>query len=175
MASLTGGNAPVACGTDPTPFSAPNPTTATAITKAWALAPGTPQAGTVYQLDVEFTGTFEANAMAFQVNIGGVWTQMSPAVAATAWSAGTVIAGWLSLRIRVLSATQARFALAGAVSETATSVTPSTGSAALAPLSQTLTIAAGSTITLGVLFGASNAAQGLASYGSHFLTVGAQG
>ena len=174
LASLTGANAPVACATDPTPFSAPNPVAAAALTKAWPLTPGTPQAGQVYQLATEITATFEANAMAFAVQIGGTFTQISPAVAATAYGAGTILAGWLVLTVRVLSATTARFALAGAVSETTTSVTPSTGSIALAPLSQTLGIAAGNTIALGVLFGASNAAQGAASYGSTFLSIGAQ-
>lgn len=173
-ASLTGGNAPPSVQTDPTSFSSGNVTTAAPITKAWGMVPGTPQAGQVYQLDTEFTGTWEGNAMAFNVQVGSTWAQFSPAVGAPSWSASTVIAGWLLLKVRILSATTARFALGGAIGETASSYTPGTGSIALAPLSQTLTVAAGNTIALGVLFGASSAGQGLASYGSDFTTIGGQ-
>ena len=177
LASLTGGNAPASVQTDTTNIVASNPITAAAITKAYSMAPGTPQAGQVYVLEADFTATWESNAMAFQVGIGSpaAWTQMSPAVAAGAFSGGAVLAGWLRLTIRVLSATQARFALAGAVSETVTSVSPGSGSAPLSPLSQTLTVAAGDAIGLGVLFGASSGPQGLGTYGSTWLAIGAQG
>jgi len=175
MALLTGGNAPASIQTDPTEITATNPTTATAITKNWTLLPGTPQAGTVYQLATELTGTGEGNALAFAVSIAGTWIQLNPAVGAPSFSAGAVIAAWLNLTIRVLSATTARFALAGAIAETASSWTPSTGQIAICPLSQTLTIAAGDTIALGALFGASTAGQALASYGSHFVTINGAG
>lgn len=175
LAGLTGGNAPASVQTDATNIVASNPTAATAITRTWGMLPGTPQAGQAYGLTAELTGTWEGNAMAFNIAIAGSWTQFSPAVAAGAFSSGAVIAGWLELTVRVLSANQARFALKGAVSETATSVSPGSGSVALAPLSQTLTVAAGDTLALGVLFGASNGAQGIATYGSDFMTVGSQG
>ena len=171
LASLTGGNAPPAVQTDPTSITVTNPTTATALTKLWTLLPGTPQAGTVYGLSCEFTGTWEGNALAFNIGIAGTFTQFNPAVGAPSFSAGAVIAEWLNLTVRVLSATTARFALAGAIAETASSWTPSTGQIAIAELSQTLTIAAGNTIALGVLFGASTAGQAIASYGSTFLTI----
>lgn len=177
LATLTGGNAPPSVQTDATNIPASNPTTATAITKAWGMLPGTPVAGQVYTLTTELTGTWEGNALAFNVGItpaGGTaaWTQFNPAIAAGAWTAGTIVGGWLALTVRVLSATQARFAIYGAVSESTVSVTPSTGSAAVAPISQTLAIAAGDSVAIGVLFGASNAAQGIASYGSTFTTIG---
>jgi hypothetical protein len=178
MANLTGGNTPVGCDTDPTSYTPGNVTAATALSKTWTFLPGTPVAGTVYQLDTELTATLEGNAMAFAValnNGSGVnWTQMNPALSASAYTSGTVIGGWLSLRIRVLSPTTARFALCGALSETTVSVSPTVGSTALAPLSQTLTVAAGTAVTLGVLFGASTSGQGAASYGSSWLTLGAQ-
>jgi hypothetical protein len=175
LASLTGGNAPASVQTDPTEITATNPTTATAITKNWTLLPGTPQAGTVYQLATELTGTGEGNALAFAVSIAGSWVQFNPAVGAPSFSSGAVIAAWLNLTIRVLSATTARFALAGAIAETASSWTPSTGQIAICPLSQTLSIAAGDTIALGLLFGASTSGQAAASYGSTWLTLSAQG
>jgi Protein of unknown function (DUF2793) len=175
MALLTGGNAPSADQTDPTEITATNPTTATAVTKSWALASGTPQAGTVYRMSTELTGTWEANALAFAVSIGGTWTQFNPAVGAPSFSAGAVIAAWLNLTVRVLSATTARFALSGAIAETASSWTASTGQVSICPLSQTLTIAAGDTIALGLLFGASTAGQAAASYGSTWTCIGAQG
>jgi hypothetical protein len=71
----------------------------------------------------------------------------------------------------VISATQARFFLKGAASETSTSVSSSTFQTPLAPASQVLTIAAGATLTLGYLFGASNASQAMTTYGSDFLTL----
>ena len=175
MALLTGGNAPASIQTDPTEITATNPTTATALTKSWSLASGTPQAGTAYQLSTELTGTAEGNAIAFAIAIAGTWTQFNPAVGAPSFSSGAVIAAWLNLTIRVLSATTARFALAGAIAETASSWTPSTGQIAICPLSQTLTIAAGDTIALGILFGASTAGQAAASYGSTWITIGAAG
>lgn len=175
LASLTGGNAPASPRTDTTNIVASNPVTATAITRTWTMLPGTPQAGQAYGLTTELTGTWEGNALAFNIAINGAWTQFSPAVAAGAFSSGAIIAGWLELTVRVLSATQARFALKGAVSETATSVSPGSGNVALAPLSQTLTVAAGDTLALGVLFGASSGGQGIASYGSNWLAIGAQG
>jgi hypothetical protein len=175
MALLTGGNAPPGVQTDPTEITATNPTTATAVTKLWTLLPGTPQAGTVYGLSCEFTGTWEANALAFNIGIAGSWTQFNPAVGAPSFSAGAVVAGWLNLKVRVLSPATARFALFGSIAETASSVTPSTGQVDVTPLSQTLPIAAGDTIALGVLFGASTAGQALATYGSDWTTTGAQG
>lgn len=171
LAQLTGANAPPTVETDPSGFNSGNVTAATAITKAWSMLPGTPVAGTVYRLRTEFTGTWEGNAMAFDVAVAGSWTQFSPAVAAGSFSNGAVIAGWLVLTVRVLTATTARFALAGAVSETATSVSPGSGSAPLAPLSQTLAVAGGDTLALGVLFGASTSGQGIATYGSDFETA----
>lgn len=171
LASLTGVNTPVASQSDATGFSPGNVTTATAMTKAWTMLPGTPAAGTVYHIITEFTGTFEANALAFDVQIGVTWTQFTPAVAASAWSAGQVIAGWLDLTVRVLTATTARVSLKGAISETTTSISSATFQGALAPVSQSLTIAAGTTLTLGYHFGAGNAAQGLATYGSDFITL----
>jgi hypothetical protein len=175
LASLTGGNAPASVQTDPTEITATNPTTATALTKAWSLLPGTPQAGTVYQMSTELTGTWEANALAFNVEVGGVWIQLNPSVGASSFSAGAVFAAWLNLTIRVLSATTARFALAGAIAETASSWTASTGQVSICPLSQTLTIAGGDTIALGIYFGASTAGQAAASYGSTWTCIGAQG
>jgi len=172
---LTGGNAPVACQADPTEYSPGNVTAGTAFTKSWSMLPGTPVAGTVYQIDCELTATFEANALAFGVLINGTFTQMNPAISASAFSSGAVLAGWLSLRARVLSATTARVSLRGAVSETTSSVSPGSGSLAYAPLSQTLTVAAADTLAIGYLFGAGNASQGAASYGSTLLTVGGQG
>lgn len=175
MASLTGENAPAQVSTDASSYSPGNITSAGAMTKSWPLLAGTPVAGTVYSLTTEFSGTWEANALAFAVGINNgsstTWTQMNPAVGSSAWAASTVIAGWLSLTVRVLTSTTARVALAGTVSETTTSITPSTGSCGLAPLSQTLTVGAGYTVALGYLFGASNAAQGLATYGSTFTQV----
>jgi len=173
LASLTGANAPPSVQTDPTEITATNPTTATAVTKLWPLLPGTPQAGTTYQLTCEFTGTWEGNALAFNIGIAGSWTQFNPAVGAPSFSAGAVVAGWLNLKVRVLSASTARFALFGSIGETASSVTPSTGEVGVTPLSQTLPIAAGNTIALGVLFGASTGGQALATYGSDFTIVGA--
>jgi hypothetical protein len=175
MALLTGGNAPASIQTDPTEITATNPTTATAITKSWSLAAGTPQAGTVYGLSTELTGTWEANALAFNVGIAGTFTQLNPSVGAPAFSAGAVFAAWLNLTIRVLSATTARFALAGAIAETASSWTASTGQVSICPLSQTLSIAAGDSIALGIYFGASTAGQAAASYGSTWTCIGAQG
>jgi hypothetical protein len=174
MAMLTGGNAPVACQTDPTSYTPGNVTAGTALTKAWPMLGSTPVAGTVYELSVDFTATFEGNAMAFGVFVNGAFTQMNPAVAATAFTAGTVLSGWLNLAVRVQSASTARFRLAGAVSETTVSVTPSTGSIAYSPLSQTLTVAAAYTVSIGALFGASTSGQGLATYGSYWTTLGSQ-
>lgn len=171
LASLTGTNTPVASQSDATSYSPGNVTTATAFTKSWTMLPGTPAAGTVYHIITEFTGTFEANALAFDVQIASTWTQFTPAIAAAAWSAGQVIAGWLDLTVRVLTASTARVSLKGAVSETTTSISSSTFQGPLAPVSQSLAIAAGNTLTLGYHFGASNAAQGLATYGSDFLTL----
>lgn len=174
MALLTGGNAPPAVQTDPTEITASNPVAATAITKSWSMAAGTPQAGTVYQLETEFTCTFEAIALAFGVMVGGTFTQMIPSVGAPAFSAGAVLGGWLELKIRVISASQARFALLGAVG-TQSSYTPGTQQLSITPISQTLTIAAADTVSIGCYFGASNASQGIATYGSHFTVIGAQG
>lgn len=171
LASLTGGNAPVACSADPTSYNPGNVTTATAFTKFWTMLPGTPSAGTVYMISTEFTGTWQGNALAFAVDVAGTWTSMAPSVGTGAFSSGATIAGWLVLTVRVLSATTARFALAGAIGETASSVTPGSGSVPLAPLSQTLTVAAADNIALGYLFGASSSGQGLATYGSTFLTI----
>ena len=173
LASLTGANAPPAVQTDPSGYNTGNVTSATAITKAWSIAPGTPVAGAVYRLEVEFTGTWGANAMAVNVQVGGTWTQFAPSVGAPSWTSGTTIAGSLKMTARVLSSTTARIAVAGSIGETGSSYTPGTGSIALALLSQTLTIAAGDTLALGILFGASTAGQGIASYGSDFTTIGA--
>lgn len=171
LASLTGLNTPVASQTDATSYNPGNVTTATAVTKAWTMLPGTPAAGTCYHIIAEFTGTFEANALAFDVQVNSAWTQFTPAVAAAAWSSGTVIAGWLDLTVRILTATTARFALKGAIGETATSISSATFQGPLTPVSQTLTIAAADTLALGYHFGASNAAQGIATYGSDFITL----
>jgi hypothetical protein len=173
LASLTGGNAPDICATDATSYSSGNVTTATAVTKAWPLLPGTPQAGTAYELKTEFSGTWEAVAMALNVQVNSTWTQLNPSVGAPSWGTSTVIAGWLELAVRVQTATTARFALKGAIGETASSYTPGSGSIALAPLSQALTIAAASTIALGVYFGSSAAGQGIATYGSTWRVIGA--
>lgn len=171
LAALTGTNTPVASQSDATGYSPGNVTTATAFTKSWPMLPGTPTAPTVYHVITEFTGTAEGNALAFDVQIGATWTQFVPAVAAGAWSAGQTIAGWLDLTVRVLTATTARVSLKGAVSEVTTSISSATFQGPLAPVSQTLTIAAGNTLTLGYHFGAGNAAQGLATYGSDFITL----
>lgn len=173
LASLTGSNAPVACQTDTTGFSPGNVTSAAAITKAWPMLPGTPAAGTVYMLLTEFTGTWEGHALAWQVNINGAWTQLAPSVGATSWSAATAIAGYLALTVRVLSATTAQFFLGGAIGETGSSVLPGTSTIALTPLSQVLTVAAGDTLELGYLFGITGAGQGVTTFGSTFLTLGA--
>jgi Protein of unknown function (DUF2793) len=171
LASLTGANAPVACSADPTSYNPGNVTTATAFTKSWTMLPGTPSAGTVYQVTTEFTGTWQGNALAFAAGINGTWTQMNPSAGSGSFSSGATIAGWLALTVRVLSSSTARFALAGAIGETASSVTPGSGTIALAPLSQTLAVAASDTLALGYLFGASSSGQGLATYGSTFLTI----
>jgi hypothetical protein len=136
--------------------------------------PGTPQAGQMYRLEAEFTCTFEAIALAFGVLVGGTFTQMIPSVGAPAFSAGAVLGGWLELKVRVLSATQARFALMGAVG-TQSSYTPGTQQLSITPVSQTLTIAAGDAVSIACYFGASNGAQGLGTYGSTWTTIGAQG
>jgi hypothetical protein len=174
MANLTGGNTPVGCDTDPTSYTVGNVTAMAAITKSWPMLPGTPVAGTVYMLATEFTGTSEESAQAFGVAINGAWTQFNPAVAANVFAANQVVAGWLQMIVRVLSPSTARFALMGGISETTQSVTTLSGSIAMSPLSQTLTISAGATIALGTLYGASSAGQGTATYGSHWLTIGAQ-
>jgi hypothetical protein len=134
------------------------------------MAAGTPQAGTVYQLDCELTLTWEANALAFGVLIGGVFTQFIPSVGAPSFSAGAVLGAWLQLKVRVLSATQARFALVGAIG-TESSYTPGTQQLSIVPVSQTLTIAAADTVSIACYFGASNASQGVATYGSTFTII----
>lgn len=173
-ALLTGGNAPPAVSTDPTEITASNPTAATAITKAWSMAAGTPQAGTVYEMSTELTLTWEANALAFGVLVGGTFAQFTPSVGAPSFSAGAVLGAWLELKVRVLSATQARFALMGAIG-TESSYTPGTQQLSIVPVSQTLTIAAADTVSIACYFGASNSSQGAASYGSTWTTIGAQG
>ena len=171
LASLTGNNTPPQVATDPSSYSSGNVTAATAVTKAWPALPGTPAAGTVYTLETEFTGTWQGNAMAFLVQAGSTWTQFAPSVGAPAFGGSAVVAGWLKLTVRVLTASTARFALAGAIGETSSSYLPGGASIPLAPLSQTLAVAGGDTIALGVLFGAAAAGQGIATYGSHFTTI----
>jgi hypothetical protein len=166
LAQLTGANSPPSASTDPSGYNTGNVTSATAFTKAWAMLPGTPVAGTVYEITTEFTGTWEGNALAFGVLVNSTWTQFSPAVGAPSFGSAATVAGWLRLTVRVQNAATARFALAGAIAETASSWTPGTGQVALAPLSQSLTVSAGATIALACLFGASSAGQGIASYGS---------
>lgn len=173
LASMTGPSAPAVVATDPTQITVSNPTSGTAIVKAWGMVPGTPVAGTVMSIDTELTGTWEGNALAIGVLINGTFTAFTPSVGASSWSAAAVIAGWLRLTVRVLTASTARFAIYGALGETATSVTPGSGTVALTPVSQTLTVAASDTIALGCLFGASNGSQGVATYGSTFVTISA--
>jgi|ERR1700722_1367128 len=170
LAMSTGGNAPPAVQTDATNITQADPTTASAITKSWSLLPGTPQARQAYRLETELTLTWEANALAFGVLVGGTFTQFSPSVGAPSFSAGAVLGAWLELRVRVLSATQARFALFGAMG-TESSYTPGTQQLSIVPVSQTLTIAAADTVSIACYFGASNASQGAASYGSTFTII----
>jgi hypothetical protein len=168
LASLSGPGTPVFAQTDPTAYSPGNVTSAAAITKSWGMLPGAPQAGQVYGIATEFTGTWQSEPLAFQVAVAGAWTQMNPSIGASAFAGAAVIAGWLALTVRVLSATTGRFALAGAIGAVSSAVTPGTETIGLAPLSQTLTIAASDTIALGYLFGSSAAGQGLQTYGSTF-------
>lgn len=167
---LTGGNAPPAVQTDATNITQANPTAAAAITKSWGLLPGTPQAGQAYRMETELTLTWEANALAFGVLVGGTFTQFIPSVGAPSFSAGAVLGSWLELRVRVLSASQARFALFGAIG-TQSSYTPGTQQLSIVPVSQTLTIAAANTVSIACYFGASNSSQGAASYGSTWTVI----
>jgi hypothetical protein len=169
LAQLTGSNAPPQAATDPSGFNIGNVTAGTAITKAWPMLPGTPAAGTVYTLDTEFTGTWKSNALGYGVFIGSTFTQITPSVGAPSFST-EIVAGWLRLTVRVLSATTARVALSGAIGGSS-SYTAAAENVAITPVSQTLTVAGGDTLSIGCYFGASTAGQGLATYGSTFTTV----
>lgn len=165
---------PSAVWTDVSSYSSGNVTAATAITKAWTALSSPPAAGTVYTLDTEFTGTYENNAFSFHALIGGTDHQFLPSVAAGSWSAGTAIGGWLRMTVRVTSPSACTLTLAGAVAETGTSYSPSTGGPPLATVPVTgAAFAAGDSIQIGVLFGASTAGQNITTYGSTFTAAGA--
>jgi hypothetical protein len=173
LAMLTGNNAPPLVATDPSVYNSGNVTAAAAITKAWPMLPGTPVAGTVYSLETEFSGVWGGNAFGFSVQVGtAAWMQFFPSVGSGSFASAAAIGGAVKLTIRVLSASTARFAIAGTIAETASSWTPSTGQLAMAQGSSTLAIAAGNTVALGCLFGALTTNQNVTTYGSTFTTIG---
>jgi hypothetical protein len=172
LAMLTGNNAPALVATDPSVYNSGNVAAAAAITKAWPMLPGTPVAGTTYSLETEFSGTWGGNAFGFSVQVGtAAWMQFFPSVGAGSFTSGAAIGGWVKLVIRVLSASTARFALFGGIAETANSWLPSTGQISMNQGSSTLAVAAGNTVALGCLFGASTSGQEITTYGSTWTTV----
>lgn len=175
LASLTGGNAPPAARADPTLYAVGDVTAGTAVTKAWPMLPGTPQAGTVYVLEAEFTATWGAQEMGFGWFTSGSWTQASPWVAGAAYGTSATLDGRLRLVVRVLSSSTARFSLTLVLTDFRNSLSPGTGTMAVALESYTKTVAAGDTLALGAGWGASAAQQGMTAYGSSFITIGVQG
>lgn len=172
LAQLTGANAPPVTATDPSSYGNRNLTSPTALTKSWALLPTTPVPGTVYTLDTEFTATWGAEQLALGVLIAGTFSLFSPYVAASAFSDTEILAGWLRLTVRVQTSSTARFAIYGAIAQAQNSTVPGTGIMPVALLSYTLGIAAADTVAIGCYFGASNASQGISTYGSTFTTIG---
>lgn len=172
LAQLTGANTPPSVQADASTYASGNVTAATAVTKAWGLLPGTPAAGTVYTLETEFSGTWGTQALSFAVQAGATWTTFSPGIGGSSFSSGETIAGWARVTVRILSGTQAQVTVTGTAAQASAPVTPGFGNLVFAPASQQLTVAAGGTVALGVLFAASSSAQTVKTSGSTWTTAG---
>jgi hypothetical protein len=83
---------------------ASNNTGPVTITKVWDIPAGDMQAGTIYEVQVPFIGTFEAQTLTLAMSIDGSGTNLATAVVgATDFSAGTSFGGTFTLWLQVVT------------------------------------------------------------------------
>lgn len=168
---------PPAVWTDLTTVTATNNTAAAAVTKAWPALPGTPTAGTVYQVEADFGGSFGAVAMGVYVGIAGTYTKLAT-VDATFGTINQSIGGTFSVTVRVTSSGLCSASLGGNIQNLSANL-HITGSGNVVPLTSagivsSIAIASGNSITIGVNFASSVSGQHVACGGSTFWAYGAQ-
>jgi hypothetical protein len=167
---------PPAAWTDLTAVTVTNNTAAAAVTRSWPALPGTPTAGTVYQVECDFGGSFGAVAMGVYAGIAGTYTKLAT-VDAGFGTNGQSIGGSMSMTLRVTSSSLCEASLSGAIQNI--SANPHiTGSGNVVPLTSagivgSIAIAAGNAITIGVNFASSVSGQHVGCSGSTFWAYGA--